>query len=608
MMAGTFARSASAGTTAEDAVIDDSVNWTALEGFFEKSKFDSIDLAAAAASTGHSYNPTYAADTAALFADSAPSVSGPYSSRNAQLIQSGITEASDAGGIGIGMAAARYLPIAATIGTGLLTGWQIGGAIDHWLGISEFFGNTTTFASNYGSGQWVSIRCTNSSGAAGPGNGTSTYPSTEFSNQMGPTHGQVYGDLGDCLDAISTYGLTAPFTIYMAVLQRTVGSPVLEDPTDGTWDNNFSCGSPCSPGSSTDANMRAMMMSIESTYGSTHSRLYYRQGSDSLCSPGCVGQMYLTQAQMNLTRAITTPGGTTNPGGTPRTVSTPVPFNSTCTYSSTCGTTIRTYIKSHTIAEKWIVHEIDPGVEPDDPGLEPSLSPLQPLPNETYTDYATRLTADGWLGSVTSSTEESPALEGYGPLAVTRLTYTAVDGLVKTLDPLRWPTSAPAMADNVDIVLRYNPSGVTPAPTDTPASACGTIASPCYVEPASPDAGSGGSLHWPSISSPCDKFPFGVFCWVGGALASISGADATAPSITLPSMTIPNGSDVFGGSGSWDTPEITWSTDEIPSGALAAFYIISAAIAFFVWFFGLWFVGSRMVVGRGVTLEGGSDE
>jgi hypothetical protein len=33
--------------------------------------------------------------------------------------------------------------------------------------------------------------------------------------------------------------------------------------------------------------------------------------------------------------------------------------------------------------------------------------------------------------------------------------------------------------------------------------------------------------------------------------------------------------------------------------------VIAAVIAFFVWFFGIWFVGSRMMVGSGVTLEDG---
>lgn len=244
-----------------------------------------------------------------------------------------------------------------------------------------------------------------------------------------------------------------------------------------------------------------------------------------------------------------------------------------------------------------------PGAQ-NDPTVITSSTLQIPAPqlNETYTDYLSRLRTLGLVGAATlvaDSVDHSGA--GFHSLA----TYSVTDQRTSTTYTVgSWPGTDPTFEKTDKVTVVYQ------APAGTGGSSCGsTSGSPCYSSDVTPpDTGSGTALHWPSIVSPCDKFPFGVFCWVGGALADISGADATPPSVTLPSMTIPNGSDVFGGSGSWDSPEITWSVSEIPSGALAAFYVIAAAIAFFVWFFGLWFVGSRMVVGRGVTLEGGSDE
>jgi hypothetical protein len=474
-----------AGTTAEDAVIDDSANWSRIEGLIETGTgtgFDTADLYSAAGGSGGTYVPG-----------------------SAREVVAGMTEAADAGGIGVGIAASEYLPIAITAGSALLIGWQVGGAIDHWLGISDYFGSSVTYAANYGAGDWVSVRCTDNSGGASPGSGSGSFPGTRFSGQIGSVHGQVYGDSGDCLDAIATYGLSAPFTIYMATIQRTTGctGSCIGDPTQGTWDNNFSCASPCTPGGSTDANMRTMLMSIEGSYGATHSRLYYRQGSDSACSPGCVGQMYLTQAQMDLTRAMVRPATTTNPGGSPRTVPVPAPVNTTCTYSSTCGTRVRTIIKARTTTQKWIVHVLDPTVVPTDPALEPTLPLLAPQPNETYDDYITRLQASGWVGTATE-VDEATAVDGYGPSAVTRVQYTPAGGTLKVLDPLVWPSVDPTIPDNQDITVRKNTTDALPAGGGSPG---GCSCPPINIDP----------LKGITVGT---SFPFGALTWFQDAMGS----------------------------------------------------------------------------------------
>jgi len=291
-----------------------------------------------------------------------------------------------------------------------------------------------------------------------------------------------------------------PFVIYMFLPQRSTSctGTCINDPQQGTWDENFSCAATCAAGSSTDANMRLFMISVENTLGSANVRLYYRSGSDAGCPSGCAGEMYMTQAQMNKLRAVTTPGGTTNPGGTALQVHTPIPATTpgTCTYSSTCGAQVRTVIKTHVLTRKWIVHVLDPTVVPNDPATPTTFTVLQPQPNETYTDYIARLQDAGWVGTATQITEPT-AVDGYGPNAPTRVQYVPTgSSTTTTLDPLNWPNSPPAMHTDTPITIRVN------TPTAIPPGAGGGTCScpPVNIDP----------LKAITVGT---SFPFGAFTW-----------------------------------------------------------------------------------------------
>lgn len=508
---------ADAGTVAaESAVINDSSNFTRIEGLIETgagSGFDTTDLYTAAGGTGGTYQPALA-----------------------RQVVAGMVEAGDGGGIGAAMAAAEYLPIAVVAGSALVMGWQVGGSIDHWLGISSHFGALTSFpASTYVSGDWASIRC-NSGSSAVPGNGTANWNdaggNVRWSNVIGSTNGSAFGASGDCADAIATYALSPPFVLWMGVLQRpqsTCTGGNIGSPLQCTWDNNFSCTAPCTLGGSTDANMRTQMQLIRDNLGAANVRLYYRSGSDASCAADCKGQIYMTQAQMNRARAVTTPGGTTNPGGSATTVRTPVPATTpgTCTYGSSCGSQVRTIINNNTFTRKWIVHVLDPTTTPLDPAASNNFNPFQPNPNETYTDYITRLQAGGWVGTATTIVEPS-TLPDYGPSAVTRVQYTGTDTVVHTLDPLQWPSTSPQMKTDTPITIRYNTPTATPGPTDQPN---GTDCSTCAID-------------WSPIESLSfgTKFPFGVPSWLSTFFGTVTFADS------CPTLSIGKPSALGGGS------------------------------------------------------------
>lgn len=527
---------ASAGTVAaESAVIDDSSNFSRIEGLIETGAgtgFDTTDLYAAAGGSGGTYDPALA-----------------------RQVVAGMTEAGEGGGVVTGMGAMEFLPIIVAGGAALAVGWQVGGAVDHWLGISSFFGATTSFpsADNYVAGDWVAIRCINTGGGAVPGDGTANFndvsAGVRWSNVVGSTLGSSFGSQGDCLDAIATYGLTPPFNLWEGVLQRPVSTCTgvnIGSPFQCTWDNNFSCTSTCLPGSGTDANMRAQMEKIAADQGTSRVRLL-EGGTCTGSSQSCHGQIYKTQAQMDLERSVTTPAGTTNPGSA-TTVKVPVPATApgTCTYGSACGAQVRTIIKSNTLTRKWIVHVLDPTTTPLDPAAINDFNPFKPNPNETYTDYLTRLQAGGYVGSVTFTAEPS-VLSGYGPNAVTRVQYTGNDATVHTLDPLVWPTTAPTMKTNTAMTIRYNPSTATPAPTDTGSNTCGTVDDPCYTTDNTPDPGQVAcdtcAIDWTPIESISvgTKFPFGVPTWFHDFFNGLSFSDSCTQSLDLNNDN-PNGS------------------------------------------------------------------
>jgi hypothetical protein len=139
------------------------------------------------------------------------------------------------------------------------------------------------------------------------------------------------------------------------------------------------------------------------------------------------------------------------------------------------------------------------------------------LPNETYSDYVARLTAAGYVGTVTE-VDETTAVEGYGPSAVTKVLYTPSGSPQKVLDPLLWPSTDPNIADNQAITVRKNTTDADPATTDQPSgSDCSTCA-----------------INWVPIESldVGTKFPFGVPAWVAGIFGGLTFADS-CPTLSI---------------------------------------------------------------------------
>lgn len=151
-------------------------------------------------------------------------------------------------------------------------------------------------------------------------------------------------------------------------------------------------------------------------------------------------------------------------------------------------------------AEGALAHSVNP--LDTGQGVPADFTFLAPQPNETYSDYLTRLQAAGYVGTATE-VAEATALDGYGPNAVTRVQYVGEDGVTHTLDPLRWPTTAPTARVNTAVTIRYNASSATPAPTDTGTSGW----TPSTATPGGIDFGPLRSLDFGC------KFPYGLFCY-----------------------------------------------------------------------------------------------
>lgn len=229
-------------------------------------------------------------------------------------------------------------------------------------------------------------------------------------------------------------------------------------------------------------------------------------------------------------------------------------------------------------AELDIAEAVDPGL-----GLR---TLLQPQPNETYTAYKARLEAAGWLGTITT-TQLAADLQGYGPHAVARVIY-AVGTQTTVLDPLQWPSPAPSLDWQTDLTVRYNSNSAPEAPTE---GGAGTPVTPPPTTVPTP----GGVDFSPlaPIGEVCDKFPFGVVCWIGDQVGLIFGQPATPPAIFFD---IPGFEtdlvDFDLGEYGWDFAE--WDVDEE-----IIFGPIRAALGFFLWLYGLWFLGTKLLGVRG---------
>lgn len=188
---------------------------------------------------------------------------------------------------------------------------------------------------------------------------------------------------------------------------------------------------------------------------------------------------------------------------------------------------------------------------------------LDPLPNETYITYEARLQNAGWLGTATN-TQEGTALSGYGPLAITRVTYLDSDGKTVTLDPLNWPATAPVVAPGTSLTIRYNPSTAVPAPSvSSPSTSCGATAdTACQVEDIStgPD-NNVGTIDWTPLESLDlgSKFPFGVAAYINSFFGSIP------TSGSCPDLNINKPSALGGGTLSISFCNTAWETTYRPT-------------------------------------------
>jgi hypothetical protein len=126
--------------------------------------------------------------------------------------------------------------------------------------------------------------------------------------------------------------------------------------------------------------------------------------------------------------------------------------------------------------------------------LEPELP--QPRPNELATEYKTELESAGWTHVEVSVLPEALIDTSVGPNEVAY--------------------SSPAAGSDVpyadDVVIEANPS-------TAPVPGAGGITEPGF--------------HVPSFGVLCEKFPFGVPCWLVSVMASWS-ASAEAPEWTIP--------------------------------------------------------------------------
>lgn len=145
------------------------------------------------------------------------------------------------------------------------------------------------------------------------------------------------------------------------------------------------------------------------------------------------------------------------------------------------------------------------------------LELLQPLPDETYTDYVARLQAAGWVGVLTTSRLGDTSTSPYvGPDGAARVKVaTGTDQLTRVIDENSWPTPAPRIKPDAPLTIYYNPPDAAPPVT-------GGGAGGCSCPP----------LDFTPLQNldPGSVFPFGIYAWVRDGLV---GQDANAPAFDV---------------------------------------------------------------------------
>lgn len=150
----------------------------------------------------------------------------------------------------------------------------------------------------------------------------------------------------------------------------------------------------------------------------------------------------------------------------------------------------------------------------------------RPITNETYDIYIERLRELGWVGSVTLADDVTSytggseaanlpngAVTGATVDATTVTKYTSPEGA-----PTNWPVNAPQITESDEAITIIKRPGVIAA--TTPLGDCG---------PTAPEIDFSPFLDVSYTS----KFPFGIFAWMGDALAPLT-ADAVTPVFDVP--------------------------------------------------------------------------
>lgn len=202
---------------------------------------------------------------------------------------------------------------------------------------------------------------------------------------------------------------------------------------------------------------------------------------------------------------------------------------------------------------------------------------LQPLVNETYSDYLDRLRAAGWLGTATSTeATEAQALPEMGPEGVARVSIGA-----NTYVPGHWPGTLPHWNVNTNLNVLFNPADTPEAPGggEVPPDSGDDV--PVSVPPGDP---TGAVCDCPPIDfSPItdadvgDKFPFAIIGWVSGWVGALVG-DPTAPEFDFSNP-------------AWGSTHYDVNLNVMDDYAAT----IRTLIAWAMWIGAIWWFGSRLL-------------
>jgi hypothetical protein len=221
----------------------------------------------------------------------------------------------------------------------------------------------------------------------------------------------------------------------------------------------------------------------------------------------------------------------------------------------------------------------------------------RPRPNETYDDWAARMTEDGYLGSITTvELGEATADTSVGPRGVSRITTKLnASATSSTLAVPAWPppTSPVRIRTAEPVVAAINPPTMPPVDSDGDGEPDGDWAAgppadgecPCPIH----------SLDFSPLTSIDygDKFPFGVFPWLLDQLAYLD-PEPEGPHIhvTIPSLQ----------AGPFQTGAMNYGWDfRDPEGHVFDEYIatVRTALTWLLWLGGLFYLAGRLLNLRG---------